>query len=108
MNQHETQTQDKGFTLIELLVVIVILGVLAAVIVFRVSNVTDSAETNACEIEVRAVNTAIQAYYTQNAAYPTLAQLVPDFFEEVPGAGTASGGGSIDGTTHVFSPTTAC
>ena len=57
MNQTETQKNDKGFTLIELLIVIVILGVLAAVIVFRVANVTDEAETNACELEVRAVNT---------------------------------------------------
>lgn len=108
MNQTETQKSDKGFTLIELLIVIVILGVLAAVIVFRVSNVTDSAETNACEIEVRAINTAIQAYYAEEAAWPTLAQLVPNYLEEVPGATTASGGGSIDGTTHVYSPTTAC
>lgn len=104
---NKTEQQDKGFTLIELLIVIVILGVLAAVIVFRVANVTDSAESNACEIEVRAVNTAIQAYKAAEGSLPTLAQLVPDYLEELPSATTASGGGSInsDGT---FVPTTAC
>lgn len=92
MNQHETQKQDKGFTLIELLIVIVILGVLAAVIVFRVSNVTDSAETNACEIEVRAVKTAIQAYRADTGAYPTtVAVLVGEYLEEAPSASTAIG-----------------
>lgn len=67
MNKNEQQ--DKGFTLIELLIVIVILGVLAAVIVFRVANVTDSAEANACELEVRAVNTASEAYKASNGSY---------------------------------------
>ena len=69
MNQHETQKHDKGFTLIELLIVIVILGVLAAVIVFRVSNVTDSANKNACQLEVRAINTASEAYKASNGSY---------------------------------------
>lgn len=92
MNQTETQKNDKGFTLIELLIVIVILGVLAAVIVFRVANVTDSAETNACEIEVRAVKTAIQAYKADTGAYPTnIAALVGEYLEEAPSATTAIG-----------------
>ncbi len=37
--------QDEGFTLIELLVVIVILGVLAAVVVFSVGGITDTGQT---------------------------------------------------------------
>ena len=42
---------EKGFTLVELLVVIVILGILAAVVVFAVGGTTDKAQTSSCEAE---------------------------------------------------------
>lgn len=51
-----------GFTLIELLIVIAILGILAAVVVFAVGNVTENAQDKACQIEVRAIETALEAY----------------------------------------------
>ena len=60
----------KGFTLIELLVVIVILGILAAVVVFAVNGITDKGKTNACKTELRTVKTAIEAYNAQEGAYP--------------------------------------
>ena len=43
---------EKGFTLVELLVVIVILGVLAAVVVFAVGGITNTSKASACSIEV--------------------------------------------------------
>ena len=49
---------QRGFTLVELLVVIVILGVLAAVVVFAVGGITNTSKQNACKIEVRTVNSA--------------------------------------------------
>lgn len=63
---------ERGFTLVELLVVIVILGILAAVVVFAVSGITDKGKSSACKIEVRTVNTALQAFYAKSAtnAYP--------------------------------------
>lgn len=104
---NKTEQQDKGFTLIELLIVIVILGVLAAVIVFRVANVTDSAEENACEIEVRAVRTAVQAYKADTGDYPAaIADLVGEYLEEVPSVDTAIGGaGSYTAGTGTFTAT---
>ena len=68
----------KGFTLIELLVVIVILGILAAVVVFSVRGVTNDSQTNACKTEKRTLETAVEAYYAQNNAYPTDAQTLYD------------------------------
>jgi len=75
----------KGFTLIELLVVIVILGILAAVVVFAVNGITDKGSVSACKTEARTIKTAVQAYNAQYAAYPTsLAQLTGSFLEKAP------------------------
>ena len=60
----------KGFTLIELLVVIVILGILAAVVVFAVSGITDKGTKSACKTERRTLVTAAEAYFAQNGNYP--------------------------------------
>lgn len=53
---------EGGFTLIELLVVIIILGILAAVVVFAVGGISDKGQTNACRIDTRTLRTAEEAY----------------------------------------------
>jgi general secretion pathway protein G len=94
---------ERGFTLVELLVVIIILGILAAVVVFAVSGITDKGEQSACEIERRQVQTALEAYYAKNDAYPAnLSALVPDFLDEAPSASSATGGGSYDSSAGKF------
>jgi general secretion pathway protein G len=67
---------EQGFTLVELLIVVVILGILAGIVVFAVGNLTNNASSNACGTEADTVGTASEAYRAQNAAYPTMAQLV--------------------------------
>lgn len=57
---------DGGFTLIELLIVIVVLGVLAAVVVFSLGGVSSSSDVAACKADGATYNTAIQAYNAQN------------------------------------------
>src|SRR3954469_4721974 len=73
---------QKGFTLVELLVVISILGILAAVVVFSVSGITDKGQTSACKSDSSAIRTAIAAYQAKNNAtdQPTMAQLVSGGF----------------------------
>jgi len=66
------QNQDKGFTLVELLIVIVILGILATVTVFAVRGITTDAQTNACNSEIKTVQTAAQAYFASNPAITSL------------------------------------
>jgi type II secretion system protein G len=65
--------KDEGFTLIELLIVIVILGILAAIVVFSVSGITDRGKSSACKSDVATVTTAVEAFYAKTGAYPTKA-----------------------------------
>jgi prepilin-type N-terminal cleavage/methylation domain-containing protein len=80
--------QDKGFTLVELLIVIVILGILATVTVFAVRGITTRGQDNACDVEQRSIETAIEAYYVDNnQTNPTgFGDLVPGYITEDPTA----------------------
>jgi general secretion pathway protein G len=75
--------RERGFTLIELLIVIVILGVLAAIVVFSVGGVTDKGEESVCRTDERALEAAIEAYYSQEGEYPSSeADIAPGFLRE--------------------------
>jgi prepilin-type N-terminal cleavage/methylation domain-containing protein len=60
---------EQGFTLIELLVVIIILGLLAAVVVFAVRGVGDKGSSAANKIDERTVRAAQEAYCAKNGTY---------------------------------------
>lgn len=81
-------SQDDGFTLIELLIVIIILGILAAIVVFGVSTFRDDANEKACKADRKSVEVAAQAYLakTGNAA-TAYTDLVPAYLKTTP-AGT--------------------
>jgi general secretion pathway protein G len=92
--------QDKGFTLVELLIVIVILGILATVTVFAVRGITARSQDNACDVEQRALATAVEAYYVDNnQTLPTsLTQLQPEYVKTAPAAAdfTLGTDGAVD------------
>jgi prepilin-type N-terminal cleavage/methylation domain-containing protein len=57
---------EEGFTLIELLIVIVILGILAAIVVFAVGTTGQNAAAASCRADAKSVEVALEAYKAQN------------------------------------------
>jgi type II secretion system protein G len=85
----EAKKNEHGFTLIELLIVIVILGILAAIVVFAVGGVTDRGAKASCKSDVKNVEVAVEAYFAQNGTYPLTpaaaqAAVVPAFLHDWP------------------------
>ena len=58
---------DGGFTLIELLIVIVVLGILAAVVVFSLGGVSGQSAQAACKSDGATLNTALAAWQANNS-----------------------------------------
>jgi prepilin-type N-terminal cleavage/methylation domain-containing protein len=58
---------EVGFTLIELLIVIVVLGILAAVVVFALVGVGGTSVQAACNSDAKTVDTAVAAWQAQNS-----------------------------------------
>jgi general secretion pathway protein G len=67
--------REDGFTLIELLIVIVILGVLAAIVVFGVSGINDSSKVSACKSDFKSVEIASEAFYANASPHLYAADL---------------------------------
>jgi general secretion pathway protein G len=60
------ERSESGFTLIELLIVIVVLGILAAVVVFALGGVTGQSAVAACRADAKSVATGGAAFQTDN------------------------------------------
>jgi general secretion pathway protein G len=103
MQKIQDRKNEEGFTLIELLIVIVILGILAAIVVFSVNGITDTGTSSACKADLKTVESASEAYRAQNGAYAaTGGALVPNFIREYPSSTSYTivygSGGSVSAT----------
>ena len=100
---NEKSLGAKGFTLIELLVVIVILGILAAVVVFAVSGIKDKGQDSACTTQASTVRTAQEAKFAQDGTYQTgdLSALVPGYLSKNPDTKLVNDNGTSTNTLNL-------
>ncbi len=90
-----------GFSLMELLLVVVILGIIAAIVVPRVTVSTVTAEQKVRQHQMTTMNLAIERHQIEVGGWPTsLTDLVPTYLPD--GVPTPPGGGtySINSTTQ--------
>ena len=66
--------QSGGFSLIELMIVIVILGVLASMLVMRLTGKPDEARVTVAKTDMRTLGSALKFYKLDNYVYPTTEQ----------------------------------
>lgn len=84
---------ERGFTLIELLVVLAILAIIAAIAIPNVVQTIAGAKTKTDSANIAVLQTAVDRYYLDNEAYPTLSPtdkhvnftiLIPDYLTQQP------------------------
>jgi len=91
----------RGFSLLELLAVVTILGVIAAIILYRVSGATDAAKEKVQIHQIAELNMAIEHYYMDNEAWPSaLTDLVPTYLPDGIPDPPVGGTYGINNTTH--------
>jgi prepilin-type N-terminal cleavage/methylation domain-containing protein len=105
----EAKKNESGFTLIELLIVIVILGVLAAIVVFAVGSFNNDGKAAACKSDKKNVEIATEAFYAKSnpQAYPgdVNALVTAGYLREAPPTGN---GYTITTSGGVVTATGAC
>lgn len=62
--------EEQGFTLIELLIVIIVLGILAAIVVFAVGSTRKDSVSASCKTNVKSIQLSLEAQNTKNGEYP--------------------------------------
>jgi prepilin-type N-terminal cleavage/methylation domain-containing protein len=68
-------SRDEGFTLIELLIVIIILGILAAIVVFAVGSTRKDSVASSCRTDFKSIELSAEAINTKMGTYPAAGTL---------------------------------
>jgi prepilin-type N-terminal cleavage/methylation domain-containing protein len=65
----------KGFTIVELLIVIVVISILALLVITTYSGIQAKARNSKRQTDIQAVQTQLEAFFSQNGYYPNLANM---------------------------------
>ena len=60
----------RGFSLLELMAVIIVVGVIATLIIYRIAPTSDFARTQACSHNRSEINAAIERWYVDKNTWP--------------------------------------
>ena len=63
----QAKRNEEGFTLIELLIVIIVLGILAAIVVFAVAGTKKDAVASTCKTDVKSVELSAESVVAKKA-----------------------------------------
>src|SRR3954467_14426565 len=69
------KARSSGFTIVELLIVIVVIGILAALVIVTYNGIQQKARDTERKTDVKAVQGQLEAYWANNAKYPTMANV---------------------------------
>ncbi|MEM8864808.1 MAG: prepilin-type N-terminal cleavage/methylation domain-containing protein [Planctomycetota bacterium] len=99
------QTGRRGFSLMELLAVVTILGIIAAIIVPRVSVSTTNARTQVDAHNRATINAAVERYFIEEGSWPADISVIAgdaDYFPDGIPANpvNASAPYALNATTH--------
>lgn len=96
-----SRRQRSAFSLLELLAVVTILGVIAAIILYRIVGTTDQAKEKVQLHQIAELNMAIEHYYMDNEAWPSaLTDLVPTYLPDGIPDPPQGGTYGINNSTH--------
>jgi general secretion pathway protein G len=66
----QAKRNEEGFTLIELLIVIIVLGILAAIVVFAVGSTRKDSVASSCKTNYKSLELSAEAVNTNKGDYP--------------------------------------
>lgn len=72
----------RGFTLIEVMVVVVILSILAAIVVPRLTGRTEQARRVRAEVDIKNIEGALELFHIDNGFYPSTEQGIKALVEK--------------------------
>ena len=103
--QQQQHRRRRGFSLLELLAVVTILGVIAAIVVPRISSSKASAQSEVNKQNIAEINSAVERWYFEKGSYPAdnLSDIAADasFFPEgIPKNPVDNKPYKLDSTTH--------
>lgn len=104
-----TRSKRKGFSLLELVAVVTLIGIVAAVTMYRLNSVDKAtARQNVAAQNVNLLQSAVERYRFDNGAFPAnvTALVTGNYLPATPKAPDATGSYAIDATTGVVSYST--